>query len=189
MTPIEYRVDHALMQALRCVEFRLPTNPLLQNPGYVNALALRYGLVGAAATHQLLVSADDSEVGPIQHASREWHRLVAGHVTVHLGHRIPSGRRPVDADQIGDLSGQALRAYLAVYHRDSALDECLDEAAKVYSARHHTEITKGWPWYRARRARNVFSTTTAESIRFASLFFDRRSANLEEVGEIALLGE
>jgi hypothetical protein len=189
VTPIEFRVDLAFVQALRCVEHRIPTDCRLQHSGFVLALGLRYGLAGAAATHQLLVSADESEVEAIRNATKDWEQLVSSHVRLNLIRRMPSGRLPVSHEQVGIYSGHAFREYFSSYHRHCALPMCLDEAARAFCTRHHAEIGKGWAWYRARRARTVFSATTAESIRFASLFYDRRKADLEEVPEIALLGE
>ena len=65
MRPIEYRVDTAYMQALKCVEFRLPRDPRLPRDEYLLSLGLRYGLAGAAATHQLLLSAGEDDEEPV----------------------------------------------------------------------------------------------------------------------------
>jgi len=189
VTPLEYRVDTALTQALRCVEHRVPSNTQLMHPGFVLALGLRYGLVEAAASHNLLENAQDSEHSAIRTATKEWNHSVAEHVRVHLAKKAPAFRLPLDEKYVGRLSESVLREYFSIYHRHCSLATSLEHLSRGFASKHHAEIGSGWPWYRFRRARTAFAGTTVESIRFASLFFDRRKADLEEVAEIALLGE
>ena len=189
MRPIDYRVDTAYMQALHCVEFRLPRDIKLPHDAYGLALGLRYGLIGAAATHQLLLSAGPDEEGAVRTAAAGWKDHVSEHLRSHLVPRLPARALPVDPEQVGDYAGSVMEIYLSIFHRACGLGVCLEEAGRAFASRHKPAIRRGWPWFRFRKAHEVFRHTTSESVRFAGLFFERRQADLEEVQEIALLGE
>jgi hypothetical protein len=150
---------------------------------------LRYGLVGAAATHQLLLSAGPDEEVAIRTAAGSWTNHVADHVRLHMAQRLPARALPIDPDQVGDLAESVVEIYLAVFHRACGLGVCLEESAHAFTSRHKASIRRGWSWFRYRKAHEVFRLTTIESVRYAGLFFERRQADLEEVPEIALLGE
>jgi hypothetical protein len=189
MTPIEYRVDTAFLQALRCVEYRIPVDDRLQHSAFTLALGVRYGLVGAAATHQLLINADEFEIAAIRTAASDWDHLVSGHLRHHLLKKIKGPHNVLDAERVGKIAGEILRDYFASYPKHPALNLCLEATGKSFADKHHSEIGRGWAWFRMRKARSIFAVATAESVRFAILFFERRKVDLEEVAEIALLGE
>jgi hypothetical protein len=54
---------------------------------------------------------------------------------------------------------------------------------------HRDEIMVGGHWFRKPRMLAQFKESAAQSMTYAMNFFDRQQAGLEEVREIALLGE
>ena len=189
MTPIEYRVDSAFLQALNCAEHRIPGDLRLRQPAFALAWGIRYGLLGAAATHELFATTDESDIGAVRRATKDWEHLVDTHVRLNMMRRIPVGRPRVDQEQVARYSDETFHEYLSGYCRGCSLHVCLEGVIHKVTSRYHTEVTRDWPWYRSPRARRIFSASNLESLRFALLFFDRRKAHLEEVPEIALLGE
>jgi len=189
MTPIEYRVDSAFLQALNCAEHRIPRDLRLQQPAFELALGMRYGLLAAAATHELFDTTDESEMAAVRSATKDWERLVDSHVRLNMMRRMPSGRPKVDQERVAQYSDETFHQYLSGYRCGYSLLVCLEGVLRTVTGRYHAEITRGWPWYGLMGARRVFLASSTESIRFALLFFDRRKAHLDELPEIALLGE
>ena len=89
MDPIDVRVDTTFTQALRCVQYRLPFSEGYRVPGYLFALGIRYGMVGMAASHHLLVTADDHEEARVLSLAESWPELVEDHVRWDVAHRLP----------------------------------------------------------------------------------------------------
>src|SRR5579871_5472227 len=100
MTPIEHRVDVAFLQALNCAEHRVPRDCRLQHPAFALAWGIRYGVLGAAATHELLTTTEDYEVGAVRSATKDWQRLVDSHVCLSKMTRTPAGRELVDHELV-----------------------------------------------------------------------------------------
>lgn len=189
MTPIEHRVDSAFLQALNCAEHRVPRDVRLQPPAFSLALGLRYGLLGAAATHELFTTTEESQMPALRSATKDWEHLVDTHVRLNMLRRMPEGRQSVDHELVARYSEAAFHEYLSGYFRGCSLSACLDSVVRILTGRYRVEVTKGWPWYQAMRAKRIFGGCSAESLRFALLFFERRKAQIQEVPEIALLGE
>ncbi|MDR3688879.1 MAG: hypothetical protein P4L46_05830 [Fimbriimonas sp.] len=189
MKPIEFRTDIEYLQALRCVEYRIPRKSRFRKPGYLAALGLRYGLVGVAATYHLLQVANDEDECCVVGAMRSWPRLVEDHVRFDLLDRLPfptDSRMPV---VVSELSERPLRLSVPYLYGLCSLERCLCEVSEAYSSENRDSIRMNWPWYRYRAAGNEFLRCKEESLRFALHFYERRLYDLQEVSEIVLLGE
>jgi hypothetical protein len=62
-------------------------------------------------------------------------------------------------------------------------------ATTDYLESHRQDIRHGWGWLRAHRGERLFNDLAASSQTFAMNFSERRKFDLEEVREIAILGE
>ncbi len=189
MRPIEFRADLEYLQALRCVEYRVPKMGSFKRPGYLAALSLRYGLVGIAATYHLLTTSCDEDERCVLNATRSWPRLVEDHIQYDLIDRLPI---PCDASlpvEMGRMAERPLRLALPLLHRMNELEVCLREVSELYAAENANAIRRQWPWFRRRAPMQEFSRSAHESLRFALHFYERRQYDLQEVPEIALLGE
>ena len=80
MRPIEERVDLIFWQALKCVEYRIPKEPALKRPGTLLSLGLRYGLMGAAAAHYLIMTSTETESEELGELFFSWPGMVEDHV-------------------------------------------------------------------------------------------------------------
>jgi hypothetical protein len=189
MRPIEFRADIEFLQALRCVEYRVPRMGRFQRPGYLAALGLRYGLVGIAATYHLLVTACDEDESCVLNATRSWPQLVEDHVRYELLNRFPFPHDPAVPIMVGQYAERPLRLALPMLHRLNTLDTCLKEVCEYYIAENIAAIRMNWPWYRRRTAKQEFIRCMNDSLSFTLHFFERRQYDLQEVPEIALLGE
>ncbi len=189
MDPIDVRADSTFTQALRCVQFRVPQPYGFKAPGFVLALGVRYGMIAMAAAYHLLITADDDEEGAIMEMIDCWPRLVEDSVKWDLSTRLPFAIDSSVPSFIGRIAELPLRAYLPLYRRLCPLYQSLDLVGHSLAHEHRSMIFEGWPWLKRRVASNLFENTWRESAEFALHFFDRRQADLEEVSEIALIGE
>jgi hypothetical protein len=189
MKPIEERADIAFMQGLRCVEYRIPKAERLREPGYLLALALRYGLIGVAATHHLLLSADPDEESDVLALMRCWPRMVEDHVRWDVLHRLPYEELRAAPALIGRLAYKPLGTYLPLYRKLFPLEQALRVACDEYCQGHRSSIGEGWLWFLRPLGAKKFRQLCEESRDFALHFFERREAGLDELPEIALIGE
>src|SRR5437868_3125289 len=105
MRPIELKADKEFMQALLCTEYRVPAVGMLRAPAYLLGIALRYGLIGAAATHHLLIhSDDDDEERGVINLAQGWPEIVEEHVRQTLRHKLPFHADPSVPAIIGQLA-------------------------------------------------------------------------------------
>lgn len=189
MKPIEYRSDIAYLQALRCVEYRMPPLGALRKQGYVLTLGLRYGLMGIAATYHLLETANGDEERFVLASTRSWPRIVEEHVRFELMNRIPFSVDIAFPVTVSRSAERPLRIALPLLQRLCPLESCLHESAEQYISENSFGIKLHWPWLKRRAAVREFRRYAQESLTFALHFFERRQYELDEVPEIALLGE
>ena len=189
MRPIDRRTDRTFNQALRCVEFRLPRHPLLVGEPLELALGARYGLIGIAAAHHLLLTCPDSEEAALVRQLKCYGTLVEEHVRYHVVDRF---QHPIErgfASRVGFAARQFLNGYLPLYQGLSPIEASLSSVSAEYLAAHRNEIVAGVALFKRGRTRREFSKSLEQSHVFALAFFERRQADLDEVPEIALLGE
>ena len=189
MDPIDVRADTTFTQALRCVEYRLPSSNGYRPPGYVLALGVRYGMIGIAAAHHLLITAEDHEESGVVSMMDSWSSLVEDHVRWDLSHRLPFTTNSNVPHLIGRISALPLRAYFPLYKRLCPLSRALELVAEALALENKAMIYEGWSWFKRKSALKMFEATMQESADYAMHFFDRRQADLDEVPEIALIGE
>jgi len=189
MKPIQERAELALVQGLRCVQFRLPNSYALTPQGYVCALGLRYGLIGAAAAFYGLEIASLTEERDLKNVFQYWPVMVAEHFAQEVAYRLPFQVETGTATLVGRLSGAPLRVGLALRKQFLPLQRVLEIATDIFLRDHKTDISSGLWLFKRPRLRKNFRTAAEDSIRFSVHFFERRRSGLEEVSEIALLGE
>jgi hypothetical protein len=189
MDPIDVRADTTFSQALRCVQYRLPQSQGFKAPGYVLALGVRYGMIGMAASHHLLVTSEEYEEGRAISMVDCWPNLVEDHVRWDMIHRLPFTTNSNVPHLIGRISALPLRAYLPLYERLCPLSKALDLVGEALVEENKAMIFEGWSWFKRKGSLRLFSATMQETRDFALNFFERRQADLDEVPEIALIGE
>jgi len=189
MKPIDEKVDVNFMQALRCVTYRLPQRYDLRRTGYAFALGLRYGLIGAATSHHLLVNCEATEEHQVLGLVHHWPAMVEEHVRWAVIPRLPFQPSPAFPSLVGRLAYRPLQSYLALYRRLCPLEQALHIATEIYVQDHPSAAHEGWPWWARAKAVRRYREASEDSIRFTQRFFDRQELDLEEVAEIAILGE
>jgi|GEM_PF-1411777 len=189
MDPIDVRVDTTFSQALRCVQFRLPNADGFRGPGYVLAVGARYGLIGVAAIHHLLLTANDDEESTIVAMFESWQKLVGDHVRWDVAHRLSFPVNRESSMLVGRIAAVPLRGYLPLYRKLCPLSTALELVSEALAADNKAMIREGWNWLGRKTAMRLFRASVRESKGFALHFFERRQADLEEVPEIALIGE
>ncbi|WP_144241179.1 hypothetical protein [Fimbriimonas ginsengisoli] len=174
---------------MRCVAYRLPKGNRLKETGILLTLGLRYGLVGAASVHHLLRCSRREEERQVMDSAATWPGIVAEHVR---SEAAPILGLPVSmevGEQVGKWARYVLRVAVPLYHRLCPLEMSLSTAADDFVLDHSKEIRQGWNPFLVRRGDRLFRAEADRSINFAINFFERRQHDLEEVPEIALLGE
>ena len=188
MKPINERLDLNFTQALRCAEYRLPTGFGLGYEAFAHSLGLRYGLLGAAAAHHLLSSCNPDEEAQIQEHLDTWPIEVFEHMRCFVLRKIEfsNGALP---NLVSGYADQPLRTYLSMYRRLCPLDWALTIAKDAYLQEHNHADWKFWNFWKRRKEQKALAEAAEESFRYAMAFYERRLADLEELPEIALIGE
>ncbi len=189
MKPIELRSDTAYLQALKCVGYRVPHMGRLKKQGYVLNLGLRYGLLGIAATFHLLETANSEDEKVVMDLARQWPRLVEDHVRFETHRLVPFASDAIFPVAVGRCAERPLKIALPLLRRLCPLESCLAEATEQYISENRYGIRLNWSVFQRRRALREFRKQAELSTGFALHFFERRQYDLEEVPEIALLGE
>jgi hypothetical protein len=189
MRPIEERVDFAFYQALKCVEYRIPRNAHLRRPGALLALGLRYGLMGASAAHFLILTSTEAESEELGELFHSWPGMVEDHVRWEIRHRLPFPSSDAMPMLVGRMAKRPLQIHLSQHPELVPLEKCLDIAVEEFAREHLATIQAGWPIFARRKARKLFSESCEQSKAFAMRFYERREWGIEEVPEIALIGD
>ena len=189
MKPIQERAELVLMQALKCVQYRLPKDATLKRPALNLALSLRYGLVGSAAALFVLEMADHREERDLKALFQYWPVMVCDHVRNEMDSRLPFIPSDDTAQSIGQTAYNPLRMSLALRRQLLPIQKTLEISADVFYRDHRSEISSGtWLFHRKQVSRQ-FLQLSEDSVRYALNFFDRRRAAVDEVPEIALFDE
>lgn len=174
------------MQALRCVEYRLPTKYELSNRPLAMALGLRYGLVGCSTAYHLLMSENPLSEGKVKSHLTE----LPAHLASHIETLPPAFRARLAGHERRAVTAamDVLELYVPQYRWLFALDLSLSMIIDQFCQINKAEIAGGGLFGRM-RSRREFMNAANESFGFALSFFERRLADLDELPEIALLGE
>ena len=189
MKPIQERAELALVQSLRCVQYRPPNRFGFKPRAYACALGLRYGLIGAAAATFSLEIAAPLEERDLNSVFRYWPLMVAEHFKTEMSYRVAVQLDELAPATIARLSSGPLKLCLALHKQFLPLSRILEIATEVFHRDHRNDVTSDhWLFARA-HSMKIFRSASSESLRFANCFFERQRAGLDEVSEIALLGE
>ena len=189
MRPIEFRADLQYVQALKCVEFRIPRYGHFRRPGYAAILGLRYGLIGIAATYHLLDTSSEDERSSIMGAMKSWQRLVEDHVHYELFDRLPFGQDEFFPHEVSRYAEFTHQLAIPSWFRLDRLDQCLPLVTDRYRAELRDIIRAEWANDLYAIPDGEFQRLAKKSIHFAKHFYARRQCNLPERPEIALLDE
>ncbi len=189
MKPIEDRADVTYMEALRCVQYRVPALGAMTRPSYLVALGLRYGLIGVSASHHLLLASEASEESDVVAFMRSWPHMVEDHLRLDLAPKLPVMPCEEVYSKVSYLAHQPLRHYMSMWRQGVPLERCLEVIVRRFDREHEAIVRRPWFWPRRGRADADFRDAAQSSILYALHFFERREAGLDEVSEIALLGE
>jgi hypothetical protein len=189
MRPIEERVDLIFWQALKCVEYRIPREPALKRPGMLLSLGLRYGLMGAAAAHYLINTSTESESEELGALFFAWPGMVEDHVRWEVRHRLPFPSSEAMPVLLGRLAKKPLQIHLSQHPELVAVDRCLEIVVEEFCKEHEATIVAGWHPFARRKAKKAFERVTHDSLAFANRFYDRRECGIDEIPEIALIGD
>jgi hypothetical protein len=189
MRPIEERVDLIFWQALKCVEYRIPREPCLKRPGALLSLGLRYGLMGAAAAHYLILTSTESESEELGALFFEWPAMVEDHVRWEIRHRLPFPSSEAMPVLLGRLAKKPLQIHLSQHPELVPVGRCLEIVVEEFTREHEATIVAGWNVFSRKKARRAFHKTSQESLTFAKRFYERRECGIDEIPEIALIGD
>jgi hypothetical protein len=187
--PVHILTEQAFHQATICVEYRLASLASFPPAAYAHALGLRYGLAGMAAAHHLLLSADPREESRLESDLMSWQDAVAEHVRFEVAEKLPFETLAAFPTVVGRFANEPIYSYLTQHRRLLPFEYYLEIAVKEYEDSHRNYAAKGWPWWKRGAGRRLFHEESRRSLAYAEAFFRRRESGLEEVPEIALLGE
>jgi len=187
MKHLNLSAEQEFLQALKCVEYRLPNRYRLSGSSLAATLGLRYGLVACATAHHLLMS--DQPVS--ERAVKQELSTLCNHISAHLEMLPRDFRNRLIGHEklVVSTTMDVLNLYVPQYRWLFALDLSLSMIVDQFTQSHKCAISPRWRLFGRWQVRREFHTAANESYAFALAFYERRIANLEEVPEIALLGE
>lgn len=178
------------MMALRCVEYRIPRPGTFRTPAYLLSLALRYGLVGAAATHHLLLDArDEDEVQDVLDAASSYPDMIEEHLVQFVEEKLPVRIQPEAPYMIGRIAYRPVSVTIAGFDKFVPLDVCLGRIGETFGRENRRALFVGTPLWQRRRTLAEFQVLAEKSVLYALNFFERRQAELDEVPQIAMIGD
>ncbi|RYG45451.1 hypothetical protein EON79_12625 [bacterium] len=189
MRSIQSTTRRAFDQALACAAYRVPSADKTPTEVWLAASALRYGLFGCAAAHALLIGAgSDDEVWILDHLG-EIGDTVAEHYMSHVMSRAPVGIDLTSAWRVGEMAQLVADDYAPLGRRMTGVNVALRLASESFGQTRDRAIFASLPWWRRKDARRRYEALVDESLALAEKFYERRILDLDEVREIALLGE
>ena len=189
MRPIDFRVDLQFVQALKCVEYRVPRHAHFHRPGYAVVLGLRYGLIGIAATYHLLETSASDDTTSILEAMKSWQRLVGDHVRYELFDRLPFGQDETFHHEVSRYAEYCHQLSIPLLLRRANLNDCLNIVSHQVRNELVEIIRAHWDSDLYGIPDSEFLQFAQQSEAFAKNFYERRVVDLPELPEIALLDE
>src|SRR5688572_6458048 len=136
MKPIHAQAEQVFEQALLCVQYRVPRLYDLRLAGFAHALGLRYGLIGLAACHHLLLTADPREEADLEVDLMTWQDVVAEHVRFDIVPLAPHRCPPALSSVVGRFAVEPVYCYLEHQMRLLPFEYYLEIALKEYEDEH-----------------------------------------------------
>ncbi len=189
MRPIDERLDLEFSQAILCVEYRIPKSTRLGRMGFLHTLALRYGMLGVAAAHNILSNSDRNERLAFVERLPAWSDFVEEHVRWEIGQKLPVSVNASTPSWVARQSAEPFHVYIAMQRRGYPLDECLRAVCEDYLLLARPAVRRELSMLKRRAAVTEFLLIADDSRRYAENFFERRLCDLDEVPEIALLDD
>lgn len=171
------------------MQFRLLNRLPVQPNAYNHALGLRYGLIGISAAFYALETADTQEERELRNIFQNWPGMVYDHFRHEVAYKLPFEPDEEAIQVISRLSGNPLRLGLTLRRQFLPLQRVLDIAADRFLSECKRDLLSDTWILRRPRTMKEFRLASEDSVKFALAFFDRRRCGLEELSEIALLGE
>lgn len=146
-------------------------------------------MLGTAAAFYALETADIDEEPELKTVFQSWPLMVVDHFRHEIAYRLPFEGEPNQAQVVAKLSSSPLRVSLALRKQFLPLQRVLEISSDIFCRDHRGDITSDSWMFGKLKTVKLFKLLADESIRFSLCFLERRRVGLEEVSEIALLGE
>jgi hypothetical protein len=176
-------------QALRCVAFRLPLDVPMSSAMVEGVLGLRYGLIGATAVFPMLQEGFDRQGDVPTYLATEFPAAVERHLLQEVDANLRKRGILVSSERIRDMVAFCMNVFLNAVERKMSLPNALAETADAFAEHYNRTIARGVPLWQRPGLKQKLDDQAKHTLRFCGNFFQRRLHDLEEVPEIALLGE
>lgn len=189
MKSIQSKTQRALEQALDGASFHVPWSEASSAESWLALVGLRYGLFTCAAFHALLADAQSDDEIWVLDSLTEVAGPVAEHFTKHVLPHAPAGIDPSSAWRAGEMAQLVTDDYAPLFHRVPGLELALGLTTESFCEARMRSVLATYPVWQRLAAKKRFQGAVHASLRFAQSHYERRLLDLQEVPEIALLGE
>jgi hypothetical protein len=145
--------------------------------------------MGAAAAHHLILTSTESESEELGALFFSWPGMVEDHVRMDVRHRLPFVSSEAMPMLLGRLAKRPLQIHLSQHPELVPLQRCLEIVVEEFTREHDSAIISGWAFYARHRARRIFAEVGQESLAYARRFYERRECGVNEIAQIALIGD
>lgn len=189
MASIDTCLNEVVRQALICVRYRIAPLRSMRPTGFVHAMGLRYGLLGAAAVAYSTERSHPLDSMRAYEWSSGFRDLVQKEIVANTWPHFPITVRRRHIPQVAEIAQEVLHDALPLPLIPPDPARSLSGAVDRHMARHLREIRREWGFWKAEAGEEEFMAHAIASEAFALAFLNRQRHGLEEVAEIALLGE
>jgi hypothetical protein len=189
MRPIDLTVDNSLSQALTCAEFRFPRGHRMPTVATDLTVALRFVLLGIGASHFVLRQAPRSENDRLVSELRYFGTMIAEQLELDRISNFACKISPDCPQKAREIYGELFDRYIFLSKLNGPLDLVLSILVEEFVNAHLQEFGRKFFVFRNLSLERAFDQEAQKSLRYTVNFVERRKLDLEELAEIALIGE
>jgi hypothetical protein len=152
-------------------------------------VCLRFGILGIGASHYVLKRASNSERISLLSELRRFGTMIREHLEENRISEYSHQISPGCSRQAQEIYGELFDRYVTLSNLNGPLDLVLSILVEEFVQKHSAQCGKRLILFRNRRLERAFDVQAQRSLQFALNFVERRSYDLEELPEIALIGE
>jgi hypothetical protein len=191
MRPIDFKIDSSLTQALTCGEYRFPKAGSMSPLSYDLSVSLRFALLGIAACHFALKDCPPQEQDEHFPELRFFGTMIREHLDQErvLCVSIPPTFSNDSLELAQATFAEIFDRYVELRTFRCPLDLAMNIIVEEFTERSKPYLKSKYRFWGSKKGLQAFQIESEKSHRFALNFYERRHYELEELPEIALIGE
>ncbi len=189
MRQIDSTIDSSFCSALTCAELRFPKAHTMPRVALDSSVSLRFGLLGIAASQFILKDVPVRDQPAIIPDLRFFGTMIAEQLE---RSRLSASAHIVSehcVDNCRNAYSEMFDRYIELRQMNGPSELILAVLVEEFNRRSLQKFSRGFLRFWHRRTEREFKSQAQKSLQYALNFLERRRYGVEEVAEIALIGE